>query len=486
MKLEQIRETCLRECGLTLDAPLLVGVSGGPDSASLLDALARLGFRLVAAHFDHQLRPHSDREAEVVRQAAGHAGAQFVSGSGDVAAHAAQARLSIEDAARELRYRFLFEQARRLSAQAVAVAHTADDQVETVLMHLLRGAGLHGLRGMAFRNLLPVWDAAIPLVRPLLPFWRAEIEAYCAERGLQPIHDPTNQETLYLRNQVRRELVPLLDAIQPHARQNIYRAALALASDEAVVEAAVEQAWQGCRPLESDRSVSLSLADLKALPLGLLRGVLRRALAVLLPGLADVDFAAVERAVNFVRAPGSGAPGSGQIDLVRGLRLFAERGQLVIAGPEDPDPLPSWPQLGAVELPFPVPGVLDLGAGWRITAERVGAEGFVSRRLENQSWEAWLDETSLAGSLVLRRSRPGDRFEPLGMNGHSMKLSDFWVNHKLPRRARAAWPLLVDNARILWIPGFRPAHACRVTAQTGAVLHLRLEKNGQTPEPLDA
>ena len=184
--------------------------------------------------------------------------------------------------------------------------------------------------------------------------------------------------------------------------------------------------------------------------------------------------------MNFVRAPGSG-----QVDLVRGLRLFAERGRLVIAGPQPPDPLPTWPQLGAEELLLPIPGALDLGAGWRITAGRVSVEEFSRCTSENQPWQAWLDKAALSGDLRLRCPRPGDRFEPLGMHGHSMKLSDFWVNHKLPRRARAAWPLLVDGARIVWVPGFRPAHACRVTDQTRAVLHLRLEKDGQTPELFD-
>lgn len=481
MKLEQIREISLNWCGLALDVPLLVGVSGGPDSLTLLDALARLGFPLVAAHFDHRLRPHSAHEAEVVRQAAARAGAQFVSGSGDVAAHAAQVRLSIEDAARDLRYRFLFEQARRFSAQAVAVGHNADDQVETVVMHLLRGAGLRGLRGMAFCTLLPTWDAQIPLVRPLLSFWRAEILAYCAERQLQPIHDPTNQETLYLRNRLRHELIPLLDELQPQARQNIYRAALALAGDEAIVEVAVAQAWETCGARQDERSVSLNLVDLQQLSPGVLRGVLRRAFAVLLPGLVDVDFAAVERAVTFVRAPGRG-----QIDLVRGVRLFVESGRLVIAGTKELAPLPAWPQMGAEELLLPVPGDLDLGNGWKITTRRLIVEDFARRAVgPDPAWEAWLDEAALAGGLKLRRARPGDRFQPLGLEGHSMKLSDFWINHKLPRRARAAWPLVVDETQIVWIPGFRPAHACRVSAQTRAVLHLRVEKDGQAPGPFD-
>src|SRR5512146_2662668 len=163
MKLEDLLETALRSCLLDREKPLIVGVSGGPDSLCLLDGLARLRFLLIAAHFDHRLRPESGQDAEVVRQAAESLGVQFALGSADVSACARDERLSIEEAARLLRYRFLFEQARRFKAQAVAVGHTADDQVESVLMHLLRGAGLSGLKGMSYRAIVPEWDNEIPL-----------------------------------------------------------------------------------------------------------------------------------------------------------------------------------------------------------------------------------------------------------------------------------------------------------------------------------
>ncbi len=506
---EKILETSLKTCQLTQEAPVLVGVSGGPDSLCLLDVLARLRFPVIAAHFDHRLRPDSGRDGELVRAFAGQIGAPFVLGSGDVSAFAQVERLSLEEAARELRYRFLFEQARSGGAQAVAVAHTADDQVETVLMHLLRGAGLSGLKGMIFRTILAQWNACIPLVRPLLGVWRDETLGYCQERGLRPVLDPTNQDVTFFRNRLRHELIPLLETYNPQARQNLWRTAQALAGDEAIVQAAVQAAWEACLDQSGGDFVALRRQDFCALPPGLQRGVLRRAVAHIDASLRDVDFAAVERALRFAHTPGSG-----QVDLVRGLRLAAESERLLVdrgASPADP----AWPRWEAREQPLPIPGEVDLGAGWRLVIERVekgvlpvfptaattAGSGSAARsspaasssKADSSSraasstaaspWEAWLDAAALSGGLYLRCALPGDRFQPLGMEGHSLKLADFWINQKLPRRARAAWPLVTDGKNIVWVPGFRLAHPFRVQEATRQALHLRMYKAGTVYVP---
>ncbi|MCJ7432304.1 MAG: tRNA lysidine(34) synthetase TilS, partial [Anaerolineales bacterium] len=149
-------ETILRDqCKLTKDRTIIVGVSGGPDSLCLMESLRQAGYKIIVAHFNHRLRPESDADANLVEQTAAHLAIPLVVDSGDVRAYAESESLSIEEAARNLRYRFLFEQARRTNAQSVAVAHTADDQVETVLMHFLRGAGLAGLKGMSHITHLP-------------------------------------------------------------------------------------------------------------------------------------------------------------------------------------------------------------------------------------------------------------------------------------------------------------------------------------------
>jgi tRNA(Ile)-lysidine synthase len=207
----------LRErCRLQPGDRMVLGVSGGADSLSLMDLFVRLGYSPVISHFDHQLRPGSGQDAAQVREWSDDLGLAFILGSQDVRAYAATLSLGC----RETRYRFLCRAAEEVGATAVAVAHTADDQVETVLMHLLRGSGLAGLRGMAVRALPNPWNEEIALVRPLLSFWRAEILAYCADRGLQPRTDPTNQDPTFFRNRLRRELIPYLETFNPEIRRH--------------------------------------------------------------------------------------------------------------------------------------------------------------------------------------------------------------------------------------------------------------------------
>lgn len=471
MDLDRFREIVERECRLSAQRPVLVGVSGGPDSLCLLDGLARLGFSPVVAHFDHQLRPESAQDAAAVRRAAEDLGLPFCLGSQDVAAYAAAERLSIEEAARVLRYRFLFAEAHRCQAQAVAVGHTADDQVETVLMHLLRGSGIAGLTGMDFISQNAAWDPEIPLVRPLLAFWRSETVSYCLERGLSYVTDASNQDTTFFRNRLRRELIPILETYNPQVRLALWRMSRVLARDEAVVRAAIDRAWEACHAEVKPGAVTLDLAAFQALAAELRSGVLRRAVAALLPGLRDVDFSMTGRALRFLE---SGAPG--QIDLLKGLRLFTEGGRLVIAFPDAPAPS-DWPQLELEEeRRVDVPGWVDLPGGWRLAADWAGLEEVpdLNTKREASPWEAWLDAQALRGELSVRPPRRGDRFRPLGMAGHSVKLSDFWINHKLPRRARAAWPLVTAGDEIVWVPGFRPADFVQISENTYRLLHLRL------------
>ena len=192
----------LQNCKIHPNQLVIVGVSGGADSLCLMDLLHRSGLPILAAHFNHQLRSEADADEAFVMDCATKIGVSWVVGRGDVKGFALQNGFSLEEAARKKRYSFLFEQARVNGAQAVAVAHHAGDQVETILMHFVRGSGIAGLRGMQHRTVLPEWDAFIPLIRPLLGVERAEIEEYCLDHGLRPRQDETNTDVNIFRNRL--------------------------------------------------------------------------------------------------------------------------------------------------------------------------------------------------------------------------------------------------------------------------------------------
>jgi tRNA(Ile)-lysidine synthase len=468
------------ECQLNPDAQLLVGVSGGPDSLCLLDILCRSGYPVVVAHYNHRLRAEADAEARYVQSVAENRGLPFVGGGGDIAAYAQDMRLSLEEAGRISRYRFLFAEAERIGAQAVAVGHTADDQVETILMHLLRGAGLDGLRGMQWVALPNVWSSSVPLVRPLLATWRTEVMDYIAERKLDPLLDATNQDPAFFRNRLRHELIPLLEQYNPAVRTVLWRTAQTVADDGQVLDRLVDAAWDECVAESGPGYLALQPARLAEQPIGIRRRLLRRAIGRLRPGQRDIGFEAVERAVQFLESRERPI----QIDMIAGLRLIDEsgreaEGQIWLADGRAALPRLAWPQLAAgLCLPLPVPGWIDLAPGWRLSARPL-ADAAAARQqaiANPDPFQAWIGSSALLGPLEVRSRRPGDRFRPLGMRGRSLKLSDFMINEKMPARARAAWPLVCAGEEVVWVPGYRLGHAGRLTDEPGTAIHLCLER----------
>lgn len=474
MLLDRIDTLCRGACRLAPDQPVIVGVSGGPDSLCLLDLLVRLGYPLIVAHFDHGLRLEAQEDARAVADVAAGYQLPFVTDRADVRALAASQKQTIEEAGRAARYRFLFDQARQVGAQAVAVGHNADDQVETVLMHLLRGAGLSGLKGMNFRSVLPEWDDRVPLVRPLLSTWREEVDAYCAERELSPRQDASNQDVTYYRNRLRRDLVPYLQSYNPRVKELIWRSAETLAGDAEIVTAVAQEAWVSCAPECGPGYQSLSLPVFRKLLPGLQRRVLRQAISRLRPGLRDVDFEAVERGVAFALSPAS----TGQMDFLQGLRLFIELDRLYLADWGADLPVEAYPQVETGwEGLITVPGTLDLPHGWRITAEYIPIDSYPPAIPRDDPSEGWLDAETLDLPLLVHAPAPGIRFQPLGMAGRSLKLSDFWVNEKLPRRLRPGWPLVFSGDTLAWIPFYRPAHPFRVRESTRKAVRLIITRN---------
>jgi len=471
MNVQEIARVLALECRLTKTQPLVVGVSGGPDSLCLLDVLLQLGYPLAVAHLDHALRTESAAEAQQVEAFARKCGVPFVIEREDVWEVARCERLSIEEAARMVRYRFLFAQAERFGAQAVAVAHTADDQVETVLMHLLRGAGLAGLCGMSYRSKPGLWGGKLPLVRPLLGVWRSEVLEYCQQQGLQPSFDLSNRDRTFFRNRLRLELIPYLTTYNPQVKGVLWRMAQALRGDYEVLQEVTRNVWERCCLRDGGDFVCLSLTELQRLSAGLQRSVMRQAVAHLRPSLRDIDFRAVEKGLSFLAEPVRGRA----VDWVAGLRLYLEDERMFVVTGKNLPVEADWPQVEqGIELPLRVPGRLSLLQGWVIEADLLEVEK-VEELLSGagkDAYQAWLDADSLTMPLFVRSRKVGDRFEPLGLGGHTMKLSDFWINAGLSVRARPGWALVCSGKKIAWIPGFRPAHFCRLTDQTRRVVHL--------------
>jgi tRNA(Ile)-lysidine synthase len=471
MDLEQIRSRLAQECELQPDKPVLAGVSGGPDSLCLADVLNSLGYTLIIAHFNHQLRPQAGEDARAVEDFAKKHGIPFILGSEKVGEFAEQYKLSLEEAARICRYRFLFAQAEAVGAQAVAVGHNADDQVETVLMHLLRGSGLAGLRGMPFRSQVTEWSSTIPLVRPLLGVWREEILQYCAVRHLQPVTDLSNLDTTFYRNRLRHELIPFLNQFNPQVKEHVWKMANVLGADFQVLEGQVEAAWADCFSKSGKDFVGLDQHQLMIQPLGLQRALFRRALKTIRPEAKDIEFDVIEKAVAFTRQPSR----SGRADLFQGIEIALQGNCITLSDGKILSANPDWPQLNSSQnIYLDEQGSVELENGWHLTCELLQLTGTIPESELHDPQQGWLDAGTVKFPLLVRTRQPGDRFQPLGMTDHSVKLSDFWINAGLERQARERWPLVCSENVLVWIPGFRPAQACRITPATQQMVHLKI------------
>jgi tRNA(Ile)-lysidine synthase len=474
--LENIESILTEKCGLSRERPVIAGVSGGPDSLCLMNVLRQSGYPIIVAHFNHKLRPDADADANIVEQTAARLNLASVIWSGDVRAFSEEEKLSIEESARILRYRFLMEQARHFNAQAVAVGHTADDQVETVLMHFIRGAGLAGLKGMNHRTVINMFDPQIPIVRPLLDTWREETVVYCATHGFRPRHDPSNASIDFFRNRLRHLLIPTLESYNPRFREVLWRTSRSLAADYEIIAELMDGVWKECVVQETEEYIAFDSNTLGKQSVGLQRNLLRRAMERLQPDEADVSYSTLERAAGFITVSTQRARMdlSGDLHLLRdGILVYVVTGNATL-------PVERWPQMPdeSSTIPLKVPGSLSLSGGWKLTCERwnIASLAMEQAKSNDDPFQAWLDANSLSDALELRVRQDGDRFEPFGMDGHEMKLSDFFINAKLPQRARDRWPLLCMGQKVVWVPGYRPAHSFRLTESTRQALYFSMTR----------
>lgn len=474
--LDNIQTVLSEQCRLQRDHPIVVGVSGGPDSICLMSILHKARYRIIVAHFNHKLRPDADADANVVEQTAARLNIASVIESGDVRAFADGEKLSIEEASRIMRYRFLMAQARRFKAQAVAVGHTADDQVETVLMHFLRGAGLAGLKGMNYRTVIHMFDPEIPVVRPLLDVWREETVVYCAANGFRPRHDPSNASLDFFRNRLRHLLIPTLESYNPRFREAVWRTSRSLGEDHEILSNALDEAWKNCIVQQNADFIAFDVSALNQQPLGLQRNLVRRAIERLRPDDIDISYSVLERSSKFIADSHPRA----RLNLPNDLHLLREGLLIYVVAGDATLPIERWPQMpgDGHTISLKIPGSVTLSGGWKLSCERwnIASLAMEQAKSNDDPFQAWLDARGISDALELRVRQDGDRFEPLGMDGHEMKLSDFFINAKLPQRARDRWPLLCMGERVVWVPGYRPAHPFRLTESTRQVLYFSMTR----------
>jgi len=472
---KHIRAILHQEWQLEPKQPLLIGVSGGPDSLCLLDLFVEEKFEITIAHLNHGLRKDADIDAEYVKKIAKKYHLPIIYSEADVKNYASVKALSIEAAARVLRYRFLFDNAEKMGAQAVLVGHTADDQVETIMLHILRGTGLQGLQGMPIVSNPNQWSETIPLVRPLLRVWRSEVLAYLAERELQPVIDSSNNDRRFIRNRIRHELFPFLESYNPAFKQSLFRMANILAGDYQLITSIVEATWRDCVLETDDDYVVFQKEKFLSEPQALQRHLLRKGVSTVRQHCDDLDFRTINDAVEFIRNPVH----SRSRILLNDLSINLRNNHILLASDLSEADLRNWPMIDSdVVVELAVPHFHDFSGGWQLHTDHGRADSILLAEIKQNSdpFFAWFDAAKLQFPLWLRTRKAGDRMVPLGMQHGTIKISDLMINHKIPQSVRNKIPLLVSGKDIIWVPGIQIAQPVRITEKTESIVLMRFSK----------
>lgn len=445
---------------------VLVAVSGGADSVALLHLLKDLapeyGWQLRVAHLNHGLRQEAAGDAAFVQKLAHRWGLPVLMGQARVGRLARARKLGVEEAGRLARYSFLRQAARSVGAERIALAHHAGDQVETILLNLIRGSGPAGLTGIKPRNGI--------LVRPLLETSRAEIEGYCRAHGLSWHEDATNFSTAYTRNRIRHQLLPLLEReYNPGIRDALLRLREILLEENHLLDRLTREAAQEVLQGEPGKRISVSLSELWTRHPALRRRLLRLAAGRAGRGLGDLGYGHINSCLKLARDGSDGA----ELHLPRGLRVRKDYGRLIFTRK-----LPSVEEAGSPFKPVSllIPGETALPElGVAIRAE-VRDKAYGEVPLPKDGDTACFDLDLVELPLKVRVRQPGDRITLFGLEG-SKKLKKLFGDLKIPLNLRHRIPLVTGEREIYWVAGVRRSALAPVGPATRRVLWLKLIRN---------
>ncbi len=465
MLIDRLWETIQEKKLIQSEEIVVVGVSGGPDSMALLHGLWRLaprgGWQVTAVHVDHQLRETSKRDVEYVQARCDEWKIPLEIYSVDVSNALREAGGNLQATARKLRYEAFRNAAEKFKAQKIALAHHADDQVETMLMRLIRGTGVSGLTGIPLRRRLYERE----VIRPLLEVTRKEIESYCSSQGLDPREDESNRSLRYTRNRIRLKLIPELESYNPRFKQAMLNLAQVVSDEEEVWKSLVEETARQVILEQGAKEVKLDLIRLSSSAVALQRRVIKLILSCL--GQRDVDFSldTVEqiRDLALQEAP------SGSLDLPGGIVAVKEYNVLHLF------------QRGLLKekasfssLKVQIPGKTYLPDGSCLVAQIHSTP----QAFDLSTMTVVFDADKLTEPLLIRPRQPGDRMQPMGLNG-TKKVKDIFIDRKVPRRLRDHIPLIIHGSQIIWIPGVCRSSFAPVTTKTKRFLYLLWNENSE-------
>ncbi|MCS7203136.1 MAG: tRNA lysidine(34) synthetase TilS [Thermodesulfovibrio sp.] len=453
---KKIEKTCEKYNMLSMGDHILVGLSGGPDSVCLLYILNdyfkdKFKLKLSAAYIDHGLRPDdTPREIEFCKKLCETLSVDFYTLPINVVEFANREKINIQEAARVLRYEALDQISASVKANKVAVAHNADDQAETMLMRLLRGAGPAGLSGIP-----PVRKK---IIRPLIEVERAEIERYLTENKISYIVDPSNESLKYMRNRIRHELMPIIKIIAPQAVKILSKTAEIIREENDYINITVTKTLMRLMSRKSESTVELFCNPMEVLNIVILRRALRTAIDAV-RDLRGISFEQIEEIIKLIK---DGKPGD-RVYLPKGIRAIKGYSTLTITA-EPPKKLTRY-EISIPQTVFLKEANLTLSFR-EIPKSELNSYG-------DGKTTFYVDMDKIKFPLIIRGRKPGDYFYPFGF-GKRKKLQDFFVDEKVPRDERDTVPIVESDGEIVCIAGYRLDDRFKIDDNTKRCLEIKI------------
>jgi len=453
---------------------ILLAVSGGADSTCLLHLMVslkeKLGISLHVAHLDHQLRgKESEADADYVMCLSDSLDVPATVSKADVRGYQKKYRLTLEEAAREVRYNFLAETAAAVGADAIVTGHTLDDQIETILLHIIRGTGIKGLIGLNARSRRLLNGRQIDIIRPLLEISREETQQYCLEHNLMARVDSSNQSLSMLRNRIRLKLLPELKNYNPGVVESLLRISAIAADEIAFLDSEMEKVRESIVERHGDVIV-LNKEGFDDLPKALKRHLLRAVIKEMVGTLKDIEERHIEEIIGLLEKRAGK-----YINLPYGLIFAVEYGRYVLGS--SIHAICPFPEI-IKEPAITIPGVTDI-SGWSIETSIM--EQGLSGDGENPM-AAYLDADKTGENLSVRSRIEGDRFQPLGFDTPK-RLNRFMIDAKIPQSWRERVPLvcchgqgLPVHGQIIWVVGYRIDDRYKVASDTRRVLKIEFKR----------
>lgn len=441
---------------------VVVGVSGGPDSVCLLHVLWKLAqplsIKLFAVHINHMLRgEESEQDEEYVVKLCEELNIPLVVKSVDIKEMARKRGMSLEEAGREARYRQFELCADKVGAAKIAVAHNRNDQSETVIMHILRGTGLDGLKGMDYKR--------GRIIRPLLAISRSEIENYCRENSISPRIDSSNLMDIYTRNKVRLDLIPYINGLfEIDIGENINKLSYLVRGEIDFIEEFASKAYNQCVVKKEHGKLDLNMEEFDKNHSAVKRRILRTAIKNIKGDLKGIEFKSVESIIELASKRKTGT----QVHLPGKISAEIVYDTLVLSAQYEKE------KTAAFERPVNIPGVtaveeLEASLEAEIVEKTLNAKtGYAA---EKDALIQFFDYEKLKTGINIRNRREGDVFKPLKSNG-TKKLKEYFIDNKVPRGLRDNIPLVTKNNEVIWIIGYKISDKFKVTENTKSVLKL--------------